>query len=478
MIDLFNDLWDQARPAFCQQKTHERARRLAMSVLLCLGRRTITGLISAGGRHRVDWSADFRLFEQERFNQEALFGVSRKTVLRQLSPDDHFVVLMDDTLLRKRGKKMAGTSWRRDPLGPPFHINFIWGQRFLQLSAVVPENKGACRARAIPIDLQHCPSPQKPSRKADPKDWELYRTLLKESNITKKGVQRLQVLRKQMDELEHERSRTLIACVDGAYTNRTVLKSMPSRTTLIGRIRKDAKLYDIPGECTQGPGRKRVYGQRLHTPEQLRQDECIPWKSVPVYASGRIHQMDFKTMGPVRWRTAGKDHDLLVIAIRPLSYRLSKHSPLLYRKPVYLVCTDTTLPLELILQYYVWRWEIECNFRDEKTLLGMEQAQVRTPQAVACLPVFISAVYSFLLLAASQMPSPDESFQKFSPKWRKHDSSLRVTTPQLISLFRKQLWGLGIQNLNFSGFLNQHTSLTTRQKLQNSLHNAVFFAHG
>jgi hypothetical protein len=40
---------------------------------------------------------------------------------------------MDDTILKKTGKKISGTSWRRDPLGPPFQNNFIWGQRFLQI---------------------------------------------------------------------------------------------------------------------------------------------------------------------------------------------------------------------------------------------------------------------------------------------------------------------------------------------------------
>src|SRR5690606_18585334 len=41
---------------------------------------------------------------------------------------------MDDTLLRKTGKKVDGTKWIRDPLGPPFQTNLVWGQRSIQTS--------------------------------------------------------------------------------------------------------------------------------------------------------------------------------------------------------------------------------------------------------------------------------------------------------------------------------------------------------
>jgi hypothetical protein len=44
--------------------------------------------------------------------------------------------------------------------------------------------------------------------------------------------------------------------------------------------------------------------------------------------------------------------------------------------------------------------EIEVNFRDEKTLPGCGEAQVRTPRAVTTVPAFVFANYAFLHLAA------------------------------------------------------------------------------
>lgn len=478
MIDAFNTLWNETRPAFHQQRTHERARRLAMSSLLCLGRHTITGLICTAGRADLDWSADFRVFERERFDDASLFQVTRNAVLKQLCPKDPFVVFMDDTLLRKRGRKIAGTSWRRDPLGPAFQTNLIWGQRFLQLSAALPEQTGASRARAIPIDLQHCPTPRKPMRNAPMEKWDDYRLLQKESNLTQRGVERLQVLREALDRSPNGKARPLIVSVDGSFTNRTVLKSLPPRTTLIGRIRKDAKLYAPATTASEGRGRKRCYGQRVPTPEALRQETSIPWRIARVYATGRIHRFRYKTLTPVRWRQAGEKYDLRVVVIRPLAYRRNKQSRVTYRQPVYLICTDPQFPVERLIQYYVWRWEIEINFRDEKTLLGMEQAQVRTPYAVTAVPSLITVAYAILLLAGTQVHGITHTLQGLVPKWRKTSTNDRTTTGQLISCFRKQLWGLAIRKSNFSGFMNQQQPEARQQNLKNSLQNAICFAHG
>ena len=43
---------------------------------------------------------------------------------------------------------------------------------------------------------------------------------------------------------------------------------------------------------------------------------------------------------------------------------------------------------------------VDLNFRDEKTVLGVGDAQVRTQAAVETVPCFVVAAYAFLLLAA------------------------------------------------------------------------------
>ena len=134
----WNDLFSAARPAFAQRRSFERARTLGLSALACLGRKTITQMLCASGQQFTDWSAAYRLFERERFDTALLWRVVLGSVLEALPEKRPVVALIDDTLTRKKGRKIEGTSWRRDPLGPPFTNNFIWASRFLQLSIALP----------------------------------------------------------------------------------------------------------------------------------------------------------------------------------------------------------------------------------------------------------------------------------------------------------------------------------------------------
>lgn len=63
--------------------------------------------------------------------------------------------------------------------------------------------------------------------------------------------------------------RQLVLRVDGGYTNKTVIRALLERTTLIGRIRMDANIYSLPGEEGQRRGRKRFYGSELPTPVSM-----------------------------------------------------------------------------------------------------------------------------------------------------------------------------------------------------------------
>ena len=163
-MEKFNELFDLGRKAFNQKRTLERARKLGHGLLSCFGRHTITGLLTATGQQFKDWTAAYKLFQDKRMDVNCLFDVVRQKALSDLPTCQKIVAHLDDTVIRKRGRKIPGTAWRRDPLGPAFHTNFIWGQRFIQISLAVPQQAGPCQASALPIGFYHCPSIKKPNR--------------------------------------------------------------------------------------------------------------------------------------------------------------------------------------------------------------------------------------------------------------------------------------------------------------------------
>ena len=481
LLEHLEALWGETRQAFRQKRTWRRAKALSLSALVCLGRRTLTGLLMTSVRQFEDWTADFRLFSGQRFDENQLFATLRRAVLSELSEETPFVVAMDDTLFRKTGVKTHGVAWRRDPLGPPFQTNFIRGQRFLQISAALPEAAEPCAARMIPVDLRHCPTPRKPRKSASEEEWKAYRKAQNRTKISRRGAEQLRALRESLDREPGGAKRHLVAGVDGSFTNATVLKNIPERTTLIGRIRKDAKLYHLPQvDASPGRGRKRAYGRRAPTPEALRKDPDIPWQPVRAWAAGKLHDFKIKTISPLRWRTAGGQHNLRLVVIAPLAYRLTKNSRALYRKPAYLICTDAGLPLEKLLQYYLWRWGIEVNFREEKTLLGTGQSQVRHPQSVEKVPILQVVSYAMLLIASRKAfrGAPNAADTLPQPKWRKERTNRTTTTGQIVNHLRAELWGKALGIGNFSGFAKQVHSCTKPQKLHPQLPSAVLYAYG
>ncbi len=439
--------------------------------LTCLGRHTVTGMLAASGNQFDDWSAAYRLFSKQHVDVSQIMNVVQSNVLQEAENLPYIVAHMDDTVIKKTGKRIPGTAWRRDPLGPHFQTNFIWGQRFIQMSLALPRDGQIGQSRAIPVDFHHCPTVVKPRKTAEKEQWEVYREEKKTAKLSRQGADRIALLRKTLD-TQGYKDKELIVAVDGSYTNKEVLKKMPQRTTLIGRIRKDTKLHELP-QLQPGSGRKRVYGQRLPTPEEIRQSEQYQWQQVEAWAAGKIHKFYVKIIRNVRWRSAGPQN-LTLIVIRPLGYRLSKGSRMLYREPAYLICTETELDINIILQAYLWRWEIEVDFREEKTLLGCGQAQVRNPNSAESLPAFVAAMYGLLHLASHRANTKPNTLMLPRPKWYPKKNEKRITTGDLLNNLRAQLWAKAT-NLNFSDFVKNQIHTRSLRNSLNCNASAAFY---
>jgi hypothetical protein len=423
-------------------------------------------MLSTSGKEFEDWSSAYRVFERGRMDKDALFAPVISEVKDHLAPNAPLVAVIDDTLVRKRGRKIAGTAWKRDPLGPAFHTNFVWGQRYFQMSLALPEGPGCSRAVTVPVDFVHTPSAKKPKADASADELENYKAQKKTTALPAVAVQRLKRLKGKAGD------RHIVCCMDGGYTNKTVFRACADDMALIGRIRKDAHLYQRPDECRLTKGRKKYYGKDAPTPEQLRQDDTIAWQQADAFAAGKMHTFDIKVKDGLRWKGSG-DKDVRLVVIRPLAYRLSKGSKLLYRQAAYLICTDAELAVDKIVQAYVWRWEIECNFRDEKTILGVGQAQVRTENSVESLPALQVAAYSYLLLAAYNTGCKVMDMPR--PKWYPAKPTDRCSTQQMIGMFRAQMWGIAVR-ANKRQFVNTSTSDTNRSFCEFPLSSALYHA--
>jgi hypothetical protein len=416
-------------------------------------RRTITALLEATGRSDCDWSSDYRLFSRGVWEPSKLFACLLPSILH-LHPegDTRVVASLDDTNIRKTGTHIPGVAYRRDPMSPPFQANLIRAQRFVQTSIAIPFGLGATAARAVPVAFDHAPSLGKVSKDATEEQKESHRAQQLLCSLPAYANAAIQQLRTSLDTASAKEKQLLMA-IDGSYTNGKVLTKLPERTDAIGRIRKDAVLHHLP--VLDAPkGRPRLYGTSI-TPEQVRQDEAIPWQSIKIFGSGREHDCDIKEVTPLLWRKTGGNLRLRLIVIRPLAYRRSKNSRLLYRQPAYLATTDHQSTIRELVQAYFWRWDIEVNHRDEKQLIGVGEAQVRSPKSAERVPSFAVACYSMLLISAanafglsSTAPLTDR------PKWQKSASQkrIRLSTRELMRRLQIDRRGRSFDLPNYDHF--------------------------
>ena len=446
---LLNSGWTGV---FAQERTLERAIEHAIALPCVFGRRTISRTLGALGRCDQDWSADYKMFSRCQWKPERLFDPVIDEYLERY-PKRPVIAAIDDTKLRKTGRKIKGASWHRDPLSPPFHLNFMYGLRFLQASLLFAHHQeGDYPPRGIPVRFQEAPPIKKPGKRAGPEQLEQYKKLKKEKNLSTQALDVVRDLRESLDQ-RGGAARWLLMVGDGSFANRTMFKADLDRTDLLARCRKDARL------CFRAPkGGRRKYAQQLFTPDQVRTQEH-PWTRAKVYLGGKRRMVRYKEVKDVLWKRGAGTRRLRLIVIAPVPYKLSKNSHLNYREPAYFLTTDLRTSIKLLIQACFDRWQIEVNHRDEKDILGVGQAQVRNAQSIPRHPALAVASYSMLLLAALKSFGPGRTADYLhQPKWRQNGSK-RASFLDIVSKLRSEIDEASVSHLlphNFAKNLVLH----------------------
>jgi hypothetical protein len=427
--------------AFCQRRTALRAWRLAAAQALALGSRTISRLIAALQRDKLDWSADYRLFSRGRWETRELFRPVLEEALKaalppQAAADEPIWVAGDHTHLRKTGRHIAGVHTIRDPMSPPWHVNLISGLRFFHLAVVVApwraDGAPDIAARAIPVRFEPSPTVKKPGKKATPAELAAYKKALKGRVGAVQARRELEQLREDAD-AAGEAARTIIATLDGGFCNKVFFKEPMRGVEVLARAPKNIVLCAAAGP--EEP--KRFYSGVKFTPAEVLRDESIPWQTTTVRTGGREHVVRFKELG-VLWQGGAGRRPLRLIVIAPTGYRLHKKGRLLYREPAFLLSTDLARGAGQLIQGYVDRWQIEVAHGELKDGFGIQDSQVRHEQSVPRHPAFDVAVYAMLHLAALAAHGPRRTADYLPPpKW--YAGGVRPSLLDIVRLLRHQI---------------------------------------
>jgi len=402
-------LW---RPAFSSIRSFNSARKYACAIMGAFGlKKTLSNISISTGKLDEKPSAIYKFFSLLKWSPENLFNPILENCLPYFKKG-YIAIGVDDSKFKKTGKKIPNAGWHRDPMSPKFHVNLMWGLRFLQFSALLPlYDFFGVPCRAIPIRFIDAPPIKKPGKKASEKEQEEYVQAKMTHNLSSIFVEHAKKLRDYLNSLGQAGLRIIFVC-DGSFCNTICMTMSILGADILARCKKNAVLcFEAKNE-----GRKQ-YSKNKFTPECVRKDESIPYIKGRFFYGGQYREIRYKEVKNVLWQRVTKKLRLRLIVIAPIPYEQGGRRN--YREPGYLLTTDLITPVEELIQIYLDRLEIEYNFRDEKSVIGVGEAQVRNEKSVSKEPAFTVAVYSALLLAS--VMSHGDRYSKdrdLLPKWR------------------------------------------------------------
>jgi len=390
MIELIIAMMMSWEKVFLQKRMAKRAMRQALSQVSVIGRKTIARSYLVR-EESGDWSSDYKLHSRSEWKEEELFFPVIKQAI-EMSKGKFLVLALDDTRVKKSGKKIEACQWGRDPMSPPFHVNLEYGIRFLHIAAIVQQSDKEISSRALPILFKEVTPIKKVGKNATPEQVKKYKADIKLYNLCQTTTEEIKQMRKRVDSLAGK-EKILSIVMDGSYANKTIFKQEYERTVLIARTRKDSKL------CYRGEGRK-IYSEQKFTPLDIQAEQKVDWKEEKVFYGAKFRKVEYKELSEVLWQRGAGNKSLRLIVIRPMAYRRTKKGKLLYRQAAYLLTTDLNTAAVEILQMYFDRWEIEVAHRELKQYFGLGQAQVRVGKSVARQPSLTASTYSIMHLSS------------------------------------------------------------------------------
>jgi hypothetical protein len=323
-------------------------------------------LVATDVARRRHWEAFHRFFSRGTWHPDTLGLIALRLVLGALV-EGPVRFALDDTLCAKKGPTVFGLGNHLDAVRSTKRRKvFAFGHCWVVL-AVLVRVPFADRVWALPV-LFRLYRTQRTCGEGETfrKRTELAHTLLV---VAAKALP----------------TRALEVCADEAYGNRTVLAGLPPNITWVGAMRPDAALAAQP-TTRAATGRPRIRGATLPKPRELAADARTPWRTLRTTLYGRAQLVRYKTLTALWPRVCGAAL-VRVVVVR------TERGTVPFRV---FFCTDSTRPVEAVLQGYAMRWSIEVLFRDLKQLFGFADSPARSPNAVLRTAPFVGLLYTVL----------------------------------------------------------------------------------
>lgn len=427
--------------------TWEHAKVLLLGVLRARGKRTVTACLRVVGlgdeKHFQNYH---RVLNRAKWN--TLLASKILLGLIVVLVPGAIVIGADDTIERRRGRKINGAGCYRDPVASSHkRIVKCFGLKWLSMMVLV-RLPWSSRVWALPFLTALCRAKQAGQRQ---KVWRNHRSRPRKNKPgqAKAAAQKkaAQALRKStprqhktavdvlmiLIRLVHRWTpqRLIVLVVDGGYAAvklALVCAEIPN-LALVMRFHSDAKLYDRPGPQTEGKsGPKPLKGARQLSPKQRAAQSDTQWEKKELNWYGGQKKKMLVYSQTALWQTEGE---------RPVEIRyLITRDPAGKLRDEFFATTKLDATPEQILEWVVMRWSVEVTFEEARAHLGMETQRQWSDLAIARSTPCLLGLFSLVVLLTLRL-QPDGKVPVLTAAWYK---KTEATFSDCLFLVRKHLW--------------------------------------
>jgi len=322
---------------------------LLTGMLFAGGRRTVTTWLRAAGVSN-GYQDYYYFLECVGRNSKSIASQLAVLVLRTLPLPERVLLVIDDSPTKRYGPQVEGADVHHNPTPGPAGQPFLYGHVWVTISLALRHPEWG----PLALPLRAMLYVRKQTKTPKSRHWYRFATKLQ---LAARLVEWIVPMLKKAE-------KTVWVVIDGGYTKRPFLRrALKTGVTIVGRLRKDAALKDLPPKPKKRRrrGRPRKYGKnRLSLAKRAGQKRG--WKTIACTVYGKATTKTYKsflaTYGPVggviRVVLVKEDHGWYAF-----------------------FCTDPTASVQEVLEAFADRATIEQDFHDVKEVWGSGQQQVR-----------------------------------------------------------------------------------------------------
>lgn len=415
--------------------TFNNALILLYGTILAPGRRTVAAALRMMGLgNSKRFTNHHRVLNRARWSPWVLSKLLLSLIiLLCLAAGAPLILVVDETLERRRGCKIKYKGWFRDPIRSTIkHVSKSLGIRWICLAILVPV-PWSQRLWALPFMTIPALGP-KTSAKLNKR----HRTIVGWAMIMIDKVRRWQP------------DREIVLVGDGSYAAVALghcCRRLKKPVKLVSRLRLDARLYDFPGPRPKGKrGPKPKKGARQPSLANRLADPKTPWQELEIVWYGGQKKTIEMVTGVCLWYRGGQDP----LPIRWVLIRCPDES----FKAQAFFCTDTSVSAKQIVLWFIARWSIEVTFEEVRAHLGFETQRQWSDKAIERTTPCLFGIFSLVVLMAKTLHPETLPIRQTSWYFKQE-----ATFSDALAAVRSDLW----RGVNYSTSAQEANSILIPQ---------------